>query len=227
VQCLLFRLISVPALLALCLLLFASCSAEEEGFLTELPDNEYPLEEMLLTFDDLPIPMEQEITNTFDNASWAQLFGEENLRGKVNQLEARGRIIGALREFSWEEPFTHLGGPALITVQSTLYSNIDAAKGSMSLFCGTLVDERTATDLTDFWVADIGEGVQGFLIGQQTPEIGRFVETVVCFRTGRVVHAVRQSGLDGTEDIALNVRLARRMYERVLSVFESIEASSS
>ena len=221
----LLQLTPLLVLAALGLVLLTACAAEQE-FAPDLPDDAYPLEEMLLSLDDLPIAMDSETTNTFDNGDWAELFNVDNLRAKRNQLEARGRVTGAVREFSWNETFTHLGGPALITMQSTLYADVEAASDSMSLFCGTLVDEPTATDVTEFWVATIGDGVQGLILGEQTEEIGRLVETVVCFRTGRVVHAVLLNGLDGTEDIALTVRIARRMYEHVRTVFEDIEAPS-
>ena len=178
---------------------------------------------MLLDLDQLPVPFENETTSSFDNEAWAPLFNVDNLRGKVNQLEARGRINAAVREFTWNEPFTHLGGPAILTIQSTLYADVEAAEDSMGLFCGALIDERSATDVTEFWVADIGDGVQGFIHGEQTSEIGRLVETVVCFRTGRVVHAVLSNGLDGTEDVALNVRIARRMFDNVRAVFAELE----
>lgn len=222
-----FRLTVVPFLVAFGLVFLAACAGDEEQFATNLPDDEYPLEDMLLDLEDLPLAMENANTNTFDNGEWAQLFDVENLRGKVNQLEARGRIIGAVREFSWNEPFTHLGGPALITIQSTLYADVESAEDSMSLYCGSLINERTVTDYTDFWVADIGDGAEGFIVGQPTTEIGRLVETVVCFRTGRIVHAVAQNGLEGTEDIALGVRIATRMYERVRTVFADLDLDAA
>ena len=217
------RLLFPPALAALGLALLAACGEDAEEFATDLPDDAYPLEDMLLDLDQLPVAFENATTSTFDNEAWAPLFNVENLRAKVNQLEARGRINAAVREFTWNEPFTHLGGPAILTVQSTLYADVEAAEDSMSLFCGALIDERTATDVTEFWVASIGDGVQGFVHGEQTAEIGRLVETVVCFRTGRVVHAILSNGLEGTEDVALNVRIARRMYENVRAVFAELE----
>ncbi len=205
-------------------MLLAACASEQE-FATELPDDAYPLEDMLLDLDDLPLRMDDQNTNTFDNGDWAQLFDVDDLRGKVNQLEARGRINAAVREFSWTSAFP-LAGPWFITVQSTLYTDVDAARDSLSLFCGTVTDERTATDVSEFWVADIGDGVQGLILGEQVEGPGRIVETIVCFRTGRVVHAVLLQGLDGSEDIALSVRIARRMYEHVSAVFEDIEPPS-
>ena len=177
---------------------------------------------MLLDVDDLPIGMDNVTTNTFDNPGWAQLFNVENLRGKITQLEARGRVSGAFREFSWSGSFP-LGGPAFITVQSTLYADVEAAQDSLSLYCGALVDERGATDFTEFRVAVIGDGSQGLLLGEQVEGLGRLVKTMVCFRTGRVVHAVTQNGLDGSQDIALSVRIARRMYDHVRNVFAELE----
>ncbi len=217
------RLLLLPAIAVLGLALLAACGEEAADFATDLPDDAYPLEDMLLDLDQLPVPFENETTSSFDNEAWAPLFNVDNLRGKVNQLEARGRINAAVREFTWNEPFTHLGGPAILTIQSTLYADVEAAEDSMGLFCGALIDERSATDVTEFWVADIGDGVQGFIHGEQTSEIGRLVETVVCFRTGRVVHAVLSNGLDGTEDVALNVRIARRMFDNVRAVFAELE----
>ena len=218
------RLTTLPVLAALGLVLLAACASEQE-FATELPDDAYPLEDMLLDLDDLPLRMDDQNTSTFDNGDWAQLFNVDDLRGKVNQLEARGRINAAVREFSWTSAFP-LAGPWFITVQSTLYTDVDAARDSLSLFCGTVTDERTATDVSEFWVADIGDGVQGLILGEQVEGPGRIVETIVCFRTGRVVHAVLLQGLDGSEDIALSVRIARRMYEHVSAVFEDIEPPS-
>ena len=220
----LLRLTTLPVLAALGLVLLAACASEQE-FATELPDDAYPLEDMLLDLDDLPLRMDDQNTSTFDNGDWAQLFDVDDLRGKVNQLEARGRINAAVREFSWTSAFP-LAGPWFITVQSTLYTDVDAARDSLSLFCGTVTDERTATDVSEFWVADIGDGVQGLILGEQVEGPGRIVETIVCFRTGRVVHAVLLQGLDGSEDIALSVRIARRMYEHVSAVFEDIEPPS-
>ncbi len=214
------RLALLPVLAALGFALLPACGGEE--FPVGLPDDAYALETMLLDPRDLPLAMDKEMTETFDNAEWARLFDVEDLRAKLNQLDARGRINGAVRVFSREDPFQHRGLPARIIVQSTLYADVAAAAASLSLFCGTFIDERTAIDVTEFWVDTFGDGVQGLIIGEQMEGFGRTLETLVCFRTGRVVHAVLQSGLDGTADIALNVRTARRMLERVRALFDGL-----
>ena len=220
------RLTFLAALAATGLALLSACAGGGAEFPADLPDDAYPLEAMLLSIDELPVPMDAEEEGVFDNGDWAQFFDVEDLRAKVNQREARGRIEGAIREFSWSGSFP-LGGPAVIILQSTLYTDADAARDSLSLFCGTLTDERGATDVTDFWVAGMGDGVQGYVLRQQVEGLPRLVETVVCFRTGRVVHAVVQNGFDGSEDVALTVRIARRMYENVRAVFADLEAEAS
>ena len=200
--------------------LFAACG--DEGFTADRPDDTYVLQNMLLDAIDLPIPMEQSATNTFDNAGWAQLFNVEDIDAKRNQLDARRRIVGSVRVFSWDDPIQHLGGPTLITVHSTLYEDIPAAEDSMSLFCGMPIDESTAPEVVEFWVEGIGEQSQGLILAQPPTEIGILLDTVVCFRTGRIVHAVVQNGLEGTQDVGLNLRMAERMLERVRAAFDEL-----
>ncbi len=216
------RLTLLPLLALLGAALLGACGDTEE-FPADLPDDAYPLEEMLLDLADLPIDMDSAETHAFSNEAWAQSFDVENLRGKIAQIEARGRVTGALRVFSWDGPFA-VGGPLYITVQSTLYTDVAAAEDSLSLYCGTLTDERSATDVVEFWVDDIGDGVQGLLMGEQVADMGRGVRTIVCFRTGRVVHAIDQRGFDGSQDIRLSVRIARRMFEHVQAVFADLES---
>ena len=199
-----------------------SACGDEDAFPADLPDDAYPLEAMLLDLADLPVAMDSEATLPMPNAEWAQRFGVENLRGKVAQLEARGRVTGAWRRFSWSGQFPR-GGPWVIIVQSTLYTDVEAARDSLSLYCGARVDERAATDVIEFWTPAIGDGVQGLLIGEQLEDGLGIVRTIGCFRTGRVVHAIDQTGLDGSEDIGLSVRIARRMFEHVRAVFAELE----
>ncbi len=200
--------------------ILAACS--DEAFPADRPDDTYVLQDMLLEAVDLPVPMEQTATNTFDNVGWAQLFDVEDFDAKRNQLDARRRIVGAVRIFSWDDPIQHLGGPTLITVHSTLYEDIPAAEDSMSLFCGMPIDESTAPEVAEFWVEGIGDQSQGLILAQPPTEIGRLLDTVVCFRTGRIVHAVVQNGLEGTQDVGLSLRMAQRMFERVSAAFDEL-----
>jgi hypothetical protein len=61
---------------------------------------------------------------------------------------------------------------------------------------------------------------RGFYSVGQLGDFGQLLETTVCFRTGRIVHAVIQQGLDGTQDIPLNVRLAQKMLIHINDAFD-------
>ena len=211
------RLIFPIVLLAL----VVACG-DGNGYRTDRADDAYDLEAMLLTFDDLPLAMEEVATNGFDNAGWSQLFDVDDFDVKRTQLDARGRIVNAIRIFSWTDAVQHLGESTLITAQSTLYEDEEAAHDSLELFCGIPVDDSTAPETETFWVDGLGDESSGFFMRPPAGELGRLVDTVVCFRTGRIVHAVVQNALAGSEDVALAVRLARRMLERVDVEFEDL-----
>ena len=110
----------------------------------------------------------------------------------------------------------------LITTQSTLYESVEDAQASMELFCGIPVDDSTAPETETFWVDGLGDEATGFFMKPPPTELGRLIDTVVCFRTGRIVHAVVQNALDGSQDVELTVWLARRMLERVDIAFADL-----
>lgn len=200
-------------------LVLAGCG--NDRYATGLTDDAYPLRAMLLTLDDIPFAMQEVVVDEFDNEEWAAGFETEDPVAKRRQLEAQGRIRNALAVFAWESPIEHLGSPRIITTQSTLYEDVDAARASLQGICGLPFDDATIADLREFPVKGIGdESVGLFLVNRA--EIGAIIDTIVCFRTGRVVHAVTQNGLEGTEDVALAVRLARRMLEHVDRAFAAL-----
>lgn len=184
------------------------------GYPSGLGDDAYPLGSMLLALEDIPFAMEEVVTEEFDNEEWAAGFEDEDPAAKLRQLEARGRIRNALSVFAWESPIEHLGSPRIITSQSTLYVDVDAARASLQGLCGLPFEDAVASDVREFPVRGVGEEAVGLFLVSRV-EIGAVVDTIVCFRTGRIVHAVTQNGLDGTEDVVLGVRLARRMLEHV------------
>ncbi|GAB4323154.1 MAG: hypothetical protein Kow0010_04350 [Dehalococcoidia bacterium] len=197
----------------------AGCGGEK--YPSDLADDAYSLRSMLLTADDIPFAMQEVVVDEFDNEEWAAGFETEDPVAKRRQFEAQGRIRNALAVFAWESPIEHLGSPRIITTQSTLYEDVDAARASLQGICGLPFDDATIADLREFPVKGVGdESVGLFLVNRA--EIGAIIDTIVCFRTGRVVHAVTQNGLEGTEDVALAVRLARRMLERVDRAFAEL-----
>ncbi|MFN0096800.1 MAG: hypothetical protein ACKVVT_18740 [Dehalococcoidia bacterium] len=189
-----------------------------------LDDDEYDLEAMVLRNKDLPEGMVLVQRNGFDNPDWAELTGPDDPEGKLAQLEAQERVRSHVSFFSWPDgPIQHLGRVLSITSQSTLYASEDAAQESLEgrALCGLLLDPNG--DSRDFRVPDLGDGAVGFFVTEVDDDLGKSVDTVICFRTGRIVHGLIQSGLDGTEDIAQAVRLARKMFVRVENAYDGVE----
>lgn len=215
----------VFAALVLGPLSFALLSAcGEAPYAADLSDEEYELEAMSLQEEDLPPGYSRQQSGAFDNEEFAGLFPVDDTDAKKRQLDAQGRIRNYVAIFAWENPVEHFGRPLTFTVQSTLYVDVDAAKEAMQNTCGLLMGDDTPVE--DFFVPKIGDRGVGFRYSEPQEVIGDAVELNVCFRTGRIVHAVVQSGLDGTQDIALSVRLAQRMLKRVDAAFAG-DASES
>jgi len=192
---------------------FVACGSD--GYPLDLGDDEYALDQMVLQEDDIPLAMTGFGVQEFENAEWAFLFNTDEPDLTEAQLDARKRITNALVVFGWDNPIEHLAEPRLISAQSTLYEDEESAVASLDGFCGLPVDSATGPDVSEFSVGQIADGSLGLFLVRRDPDFGDIIDTVICFRTGRVVHAISQTGLAGSEDIALGVRLANRMLERV------------
>lgn len=203
-------------------LLFSACESALEY--PERGDDEYDLGAMALTEADLPDGFTQdEIPEPeFNNELWAEFFGVDDVEAKLAQLEAQARIKSRVTSFQPGE----LGRVFRVTIFSTLYENDKAAEDSSVKFaCGLPIDDKE--ELDPFDVPKIGSSANGFFVSNTSESGLRLVDTTICFRTGRVVHAVQQTGLPGTEDIALAVRLAIRMEAHVNDVFDGKEKAEA
>ena len=49
----------------------------------------------------------------------------------------------------------------------------------------------------------------------KNPTVGKTVDTVICFRTGRIVHGVIQTSFVGAESQPLVISLAKKMLKQV------------
>ena len=193
-------------------------ACESDRSYPEQGDDEYNLEAMALTADDLPEGFTQEEIPDpeFTNELWAEFFGTEDAAAKLAQLEAQSRVKSRVTSFQPAE----LGRVFRVTTFSTLYQTDKAAEDSSRKFaCGLPIDDKRQLD--PFAVPVIGQAANGFFVSNSSESGLRLVDTTICFRTGRVLHAVQQTGLPGTEDIALAVRLARRMEVRVNDAFDN------
>ena len=110
----------------------------------------------------------------------------------------------------------------LLTAISTLYEDAGAAERSLREFaCGLPIEANV--QLEPLLVPELGDGASGFLVRQFEENAPTFVDTTVCFRTGRVVHAIQATSVAGVEDIGFVIRLAERMLARTDAAFAKAE----
>jgi hypothetical protein len=198
-------------------LVFAACGGKH--YATDKNDDEYDLEAMELRNADLPDGILLSQGDTFDNKDWAQVVGADDPDVTEKALDRQGRLRGHVAFYTWENPVEHLGRIISVTAQSTLF--VDEAAASDSLtghnngdgLCGLLIDKKDFPE--EFTVPSIGDQAIGLRVVQDQQNFGKSVDTVICFRTGRIVHGIQQSGLEGTEDVAQAVKLAQSMLKRI------------
>lgn len=234
-----FRLLPVLLVLLAAMAMLSGCSSGRT-YNTNKGDDEYDLEAMLLRNADAPIGMTEQLAEKYTNEEWAALIVRVRDQGQPNpdDIEKLSSILDAQRRIR-----NHLAifGPSevplpaktlLVAAQSTLYTDVEAARralGDARPSCGMLppitllalraLEEPDPSDNAvpqeleeDFDVPQIGDQAIGFTVVHADQGT---VVTAVCFRTGRIVHAVAQAGFNGSQDIGLAVRLAQRMLTRV------------
>jgi hypothetical protein len=212
----------IPALaLPIVALLLTACD-DSGDYPSSFGDGDYDLAAMALRAADLPTGFEaQDVPDpAFDNESWALFFETNDPEAKQSQLEAQGRLTNHVAAFS---PAA-LGPVLALTNVSTLYKDVDAARQSLEKFaCGLPINDSIR--LEPFLVPNIGDGAAGFFVRQENDGSTTFVDTTLCFRTGRIVHAIQQTSIPGVEDIALSIRLASSMLERIDVAFDKLAGS--
>ncbi len=208
-------------------LLFAACGSSTE-YDTDRDFSDDELEAMALTDKDMPAGVFGQDWAAFTNEDWAAEFpsvqDEEGLAIQQTALDGQGRVTGFRTILSWESPIAHLGRPYLYRTHSTVFADVAAAREAVALYCDLPIDETSP--MKEFQVPKIGEESVGLQVMEELPDFGTSVDTVVCFRTGRIVHSVVQSGLEGTSDVSLSVRLARRMLTHVEDALSGKSADS-
>jgi hypothetical protein len=208
---------SLLTLGGLALAFLLSACGDGRSYPADRSDEEYDLGAMALHQEDLPGGFDAgELDDPeFDNARWVDVFDTDDPEGKLAQLDAQGRLRSYVSAFQPGE----LGRIFSITAVSTLYTDVDSAKRSAAQYgCGLPIDDKVAT--TPFDVPRVGDDSTGFFIRNESANGLTTVDTNLCFRTGRVLHAIQQTGLPGTEDVALAVRLAERWLTRIDDAFD-------
>lgn len=199
-------------------------SGSRQAYPIDMDDADYDLDGMALTEGDMPDGIIEQQTETFTNVDWAELFAsvyaDVDPERKNAQFDAQGRVRNRISFFSRppEEFVATLGKIRAIESHSTLYENETAASEALSQSaCGLLINDNEPT--IAFTVPLIADEATGFFYEEDLEDLGKSVDTIVCFRTGRVVHAVVRTGLDGTQSTEATVELARLMLSHVDEVF--------
>lgn len=215
--------------ISLIVLMLSACGGDSRSYPVDLPDEDYDLSAMQLAESDMPDDgIKLFINDIYTNEDWAGIAVQQGLSTDVEQkriqYEAQGRVTGYLALFTWESPIEHFGKLQTLESHSTLYKDVESASSAMSLrACGLLIPDDKPLDTVE--VASLADESAAFTVSDQLMladqvSLGTSVDTVVCFRTGRVLHAIVQSGLDGTQDLDLTVELAKRKLEYVNAAFD-------
>lgn len=210
------------ALLAFGALFLAACGNDDK-YHSNLGDNDYRLEDMALRQEDLPAELRQTDGFSFTVEEWAQVFDSNDPEATARQLEAQGW----LRNWVTESQPSRLGKTLNVRSVSTLYTNEDAARDSTDKFaCGLPIGLNVQLD--PFIVPKLGDQSYGFFHEQRFDDDGTsFANTTICFRTGRIVHAIQEVTLPGLEDIRSSFRHARAMLSHVDEAFANPPADDA
>jgi len=207
----------VLTLLLLSIPVLAACNSGRT-YPSNKGDDEYDLAAMALRETDMPRGFTAQPIDdaSFDNERWAnEVFDTSDPEAKQAQLDAQGRLTNHVAAFAPPG----LGKILSITAVSTLYTNEKAAEEAIDRFaCGLPIDEKTP--LTPFITPKIADQSTGFFVSQDSGSGLTFIDTTMCFRTGRIVHAFQQTSLPGVEDIAAAVRLADRWLVHIDAAFD-------
>lgn len=203
---------------------FAACGSGE-SYPTGESIDDVDLGAMSLIEADLPVGFTKaELPDPeYNNDRWvSEILNPDDPEVTLRQLEAQGRLKGYVSSYGPAE----LGPVFSVISFSTVYTDPEAARRSTVEFnCGMPLEN--AIQRQDFYVPKLGDDSAAFFVRNvPSPEEGGIttVDTNICFRTGRIVHAIQQTSLPGTEDVGLSVSLAQRMLRHVEDTFEGTNA---
>jgi len=209
-----------------CLLLITTAAACGNGrtYSTTKADASYNLGAMALRQSDVPSGLaEQAVVHDYDNAAWAKIMGATDATAETKDLTDNvGRVRSYVAAFS---------APQIQKVYevigiSTLYTTVDKAEKQIAGYCGVPATAAAPAAAARFSVPKIGDEATGFFVTEQRADASgnpqTFTDTTLCFRTGRILHAVQTTSVPGAEDIATTVRLAQLMLGHVNDTFDGI-----
>lgn len=214
-----FLRLSAAVLAGLVLVAVAGCTSSRT-YSTNRADKDYDLAAMALTQQEMPgnlapaVLTEHEYTNT----AWvttlrnAQILDPSGDQAKqAQQLDTEGRIRNWVSVYSPSTLQRIIG----VTTVSTLYKTADQANKAMSAeLCGLPL--AAAQQTAPLAVPKLADATSGF----QTVATGGLVNSTLCIRTGRILHAIQETNVPGTEDFASLIQMGQDMVTRVNGVFD-------
>lgn len=219
-------IVAVTFVVAFAVAIAAWFTAEDDDadYSANRGDGDYDLENMTFREADMPEGVIFLGSAEIDDVQeWAGAYfpdeepgeiDEQEFNAKVAQLEAQGWLRSSVAE-GRRPAFFLLGVKSF----STLYTNVERATESADKFaCGLPIE--LSEQLEEFTVPKIADQSVGFrhrreFMDESGNVLFSFVDTTVCFRTGRIVHVVQDTWIDGTEDVGASIRAAYNLLDRV------------
>ncbi|HKS91340.1 MAG TPA: hypothetical protein VJQ83_05375 [Tepidiformaceae bacterium] len=211
--------LSALAMAGIVLLGVAACSSART-YSTTRADKDYDLAAMALTEQEMPGGLAPAVLNQheYNNTDWvatlrnAQIIDPSgNQDTQTKQLDSEGRVRNWVSVYS---PAS-LGRIIGVTTVSTLFKTAnDANKAMNGELCGLPVS--TSQQTAPLSVPKLADASTGF----QTVAQGGLVDSTLCIRTGRIIHAIQEASVPGTEDFAALVQMGQDMVTRVNGVFD-------
>lgn len=184
-------------------------------------DGDYHLDEMSLTTQDVPTELsesDQLPQHEFDNADWSNVVGSDDPEAAEKSLDAQGRIRNYVALFVQAAQSRVLN----ITAVSTLYTTVALAKEAEQpqpkQACGIPESETAITVAFD--VPKLGDESIAFLAHLDNSPGAPVTEVTICFRTGRILHAVQGISVPGPSDAGLVLTMAEKMLQHVNDSFD-------
>jgi len=210
--------ITAVAIGGLLLMAITACTGGRT-YPTNLPDSAYNLGAMALQQSDVPASLHESqlAQHEYDNAAWAKVLNASAPAATQKDLTDNiGRVRGWVTAFQasqYQKVFA-------ITAISTLYTTVAKAEQQLAGYCGVPSSKPAPPASDRFVVPKIGDQATGFFVTVNNTQGQQFIDTTICFRTGRILHAIQSTGLPGTEDVAAAIGLAQAMLQHVNDAFD-------
>lgn len=186
-------------------------------------DDEYHLDEMALTAQDVPSELaesDQLPQHEFDNADWSNVIGSDDPEAEQKSLDAQGRVRNYVAIFvqAAQSRVLNVTGVSTLYTTTALAKEAEVPQAARSEACGVPMSATTVT--TPFDIPKLGDESSAFLSELDNSPGAPITEVTICFRTGRILHAVQGISAPGPSDAGLVLTLAEAMLSHINASFD-------